>query len=136
MNSMPYVPQSFTRTLGSTSQFTARQRIEASLRLEGFFVLEEVDVRALIQSRLHLEYQPYVILGAVKPELVHEFILNHPTGTFMVPDSISITADAAGEAVLSILGPAALMGEYHDPERFQAPLVESRTRLQRALANA
>lgn len=133
---MSETTHSFTRTLKSTSQITARRRIEAALKLEGYFVLTEVDVQALIKSRLHVEFQPYVILGAVKPELVHQFILTDPAGGFMAPNSISITTDDAGDAVLSIQDPAALLGTYHDPMRFDAPLVESRMRLQRALANA
>ncbi len=126
----------FTRTLTSTSQLTARRRIEAALKMEGFFVLTEIDVQAMIKSRLQLELQPYILLGVVKPSLVHQLIMTDPAGGLMAPHTISITQDEAGDAVLSILDPAALLASYQDPQRFTSPIDEARLRLQRALAYA
>lgn len=48
----------------STPVAKARPIVEAALNLEGFGILTEIDVVAILNARLGVDVAPYLILGA------------------------------------------------------------------------
>ena len=50
----------------------AVERTRAALAEQGFGVLTEIDVRATLKTKLDLDIEPYLILGACDPQLAHQ----------------------------------------------------------------
>ena len=59
------------QTTTSLSMADAEARLRDALKDEGFGVLTEVDVQAVLKDRLDADVQPYRILGVCKPALAH-----------------------------------------------------------------
>ena len=126
----------FTRTLKGVSYEAARQRIEAALKEEGFGVLTEIDVKALLKAKLNMDFPNYVILGACNPTLAHQALSADPGIGLLLPCNVVVTQDDDGSAVVSILDPESMLKVMRDASKLKGPMREARERLQRALGKA
>lgn len=50
----------------------AVSRTKEALKVEGFGVLTEINVRETLKAKIGVDYPSYVILGACNPALAHE----------------------------------------------------------------
>src|SRR5512144_2686197 len=99
----------FTRTLKGVSYQAARQRVEAALKEEGFGVLTEIDVQATLKAKLDVEFPEYRILGVCNPALAHRALSLDPGIGLLLPCTVVIAADRAGNAEVSMLDPEAML---------------------------
>ena len=127
------VSYGFTRTLHGVSCEAARPRVEAALKEEGFGVLTEIDVQATLKAKLNVDFPEYRILGVCNPAIAHQVLTTDPGIGLLLPCTVVIAADGAGNTVVSMLDPKALLQVVPDGVRFQGPMGEARERLQRAL---
>ena len=118
-----------TRLLAPIDQ--ARPVVEAALRREGFGVLTEIDVQATLKTRLGIEGEPYLILGACNPPLAHRALTADPSVGALLPCNVVLRADGAG-TIVEAMDPAAVMSLVDDRE-LAAVAAEARARLARAL---
>lgn len=110
-----------------------RPRVETALRDEGFGVLTEIDVAAVLKARLGLERPPYVILGACNPTLAHAALDIEPSVGALLPCNVVLREDEPGETMVEILDPQAVLSLAAHLEI--GPLAaEARERLRRVLA--
>ncbi len=130
------VDHGFTRTFKGVTYELARQRIEVALKAEGFGVLTEIDVKATFKAKLDVDFPNYLILGACNPTLAHQALSTEPGIGLLLPCNVVVTQDAAGDAVVSILDPAAMMKLMPEATSLTALMSEARERLQRALDKA
>ena len=61
----------FQTVLDSTFEET-RSRVTEALQSEGFGVLTEIDVKAVLKKKLDQDFRNYVILGACNPPFAHQ----------------------------------------------------------------
>ena len=127
------VSYGFTRTLNGVSCDAARPRVEAALKAEGFGVVSEIDVRATLKAKLDVDYPEYRILGVCDPALAHRVLTTDPGIGLLLPCTVVIAADGAGNASVSVLDPEAMFKVVPDSARFEGPMREARERLLRAL---
>jgi uncharacterized protein (DUF302 family) len=111
---------------------TARVRVEAALRAEGFGVLTEIDVQATMKARLGIDQAPYLILGACNPPLAHRALEADPSVGALLPCNV-VLRDDGGETIVEAMDPLAVLGIVDHPA-IQPIAVEARERLARAIA--
>jgi uncharacterized protein (DUF302 family) len=126
----------FTRTFPGITPEEARPRVEAALKEEGFGILTEIDVKATLKKKLDAEFRKYWILGACNPRFAHQALQAEPGVGLLLPCNVVITEDDAGDAVVAIMDPQAMIRALPDPSTIEGPMRQVREMLQRALARA
>jgi uncharacterized protein (DUF302 family) len=126
------VPYAITKRLRSVSMDSARSRVEAALKAEGFGVLTEIDVQATLKKKLGVESTPYVILGACNPQLAHQAISENPAIGLLLPCNVVLAADGE-DLVVSAAAPTAMFG-VAEAKGSASPLAkEAEERIRRAI---
>ena len=102
-------------TLTDTTLADARAKVEAALKVEGFGVLTEIDVKATLKKKIDVDFKPYVILGACNPHLAHRALQVDPMIGLMLPCNVTVREEAEG-VVVSIVDPMAMMDFSGNPD--------------------
>jgi uncharacterized protein (DUF302 family) len=110
-----------------------RPIVEAALKAEGFGVVTEIDVAAVMKARLGLDHTPYLILGACNADLAHRAIEVDPSVGALLPCNVVLRADGA-DTVIEAIDPMSAMG-IADSARLSSIAREARARLARAIAH-
>ena len=112
---------------------SALEKVTAALKVEGFGVLTEIDVKATMKEKLDADFRPYKILGACNPPLAHRALSNEPLVGLLLPCNVTVEATEAGGSLVSIVNPEAMMsvGVLADSDAVCSVAAEARTRLER-----
>lgn len=120
-----------TRTLAQSHEIVVT-RVRDALAAEGFGVLTEIDVQATLKTKLDVDLEPYVILGACNPGLAHRALTVEPAIGLLLPCNV-VVAVAAGGTVVSVADPRAMFQMVHRVE-LEDIVADARARLERVLA--
>jgi uncharacterized protein (DUF302 family) len=85
--------------------------VRDSLTANGFGVLTEIDVAAVLRTKLGIERTPMKILGACNPGLAHQALEIDPSAALVLPCNVVLEADPAGGTRISAADPRELMPE-------------------------
>ncbi len=94
----------------------AETAITEALKDVGFGVLTRIDVAATLKKKIDVDRPPYVILGACNPKFAHQGISSEPELGLLLPCNVLIYVDDAGQTVVSMIDPAAMVGMIDNPE--------------------
>lgn len=109
---MSYV---FSKTL--TLPFAeAVARAREALTAEGFGVITEVDVQAVLRTKLDVDFRPYLILGACNPALAHEALKLESNVGALLPCNVVVQEAGEGRTEISAIDPVASMQAIDNPE--------------------
>lgn len=112
---------------------SAVMRVTAALKQEGFGVLTEIDVRATMQQKLNADFRPYKILGACNPPLAYRSLTAAPEVGLLLPCNVTVAANDAGGADVSIVDPLAMLGILQN-DALTPIAAEASVKLQRVAA--
>ncbi len=107
-------------------------RVKDALKIEGFGVLTEIDVRLTMREKLGIEMEPYIILGACNPPLAHRALELEPDIGLLLPCNVVVRAEGSGSRV-DIADPQAMLGIVGN-KQIGPVAEEAKQRLQRVVA--
>jgi len=109
-------------------------RTIAALKIEGFGVLTEIDVKETLKKKINADIPSYRILGACNPKLAYEALqLENHVGT-MLPCNVIVRDAGHGQTEVAAIDPVASMMAIDNPA-LKIAAQEVRAKLERAIAN-
>lgn len=110
----------------------AIEQTKQALAREGFGVLTEIDVRATLKSKIGIDFDPYIILGACNPGLAHQALTAEQEIGLLLPCNVVVRAINDDRSAVSAMDPQAALGLV-DNAAVASVAAEARERLERAL---
>jgi uncharacterized protein (DUF302 family) len=87
----------------------AEPAVREALAAEGFGVLTEIDVAAVLQAKLGLDRSPLKILGACNPPLARRALEIDSSFALVLPCNVVLDESIAGQTRVSIADPRQLV---------------------------
>jgi uncharacterized protein (DUF302 family) len=109
---------------------TALARVVEALKVEGFGVLTEIDVKETLKKKLDVDFRPYKILGACNPPLAYRALSAAPEVGMLLPCNVTVSMAENGVVEVSLVDPIAMLGVVEN-EELAAVAQEARQRLER-----
>jgi uncharacterized protein (DUF302 family) len=109
---------------------TAIQRVTDALKVEGFGVLTEIDVKATLKKKIDVDFRAYKILGACNPPLAHKALTADAQVGLLLPCNVVVSQEDDGAIQVSIIDPISMLGVVNTPG-VEPVAIEARTRLER-----
>jgi uncharacterized protein (DUF302 family) len=94
----------------------AIEKTVAALKAEGFGVLTDIDVQAVMQSKLHISTGAYRILGACNPLLAHHAIKLEPNIGLLLPCNVVVREESNGTIIVAFMDPISVLQLASNPE--------------------
>lgn len=112
----------------------AEERVRLALGEEGFGVLTEIDVSAVLQQKLGETFRPYRILGACNPSLAHQALTAETDIGLLLPCNVVVyEGEMEGTSVVAAIDPVAQLG-ITGREDVRSIADEVKAKLERVLA--
>ena len=93
---------------------TALEKVAAALKVEGFGILTNIDVRETMKKKLDVDIRKYSILGACNPPLAHKALTARPDVGLLLPCNV-IVYEEGGSTVVNIIDPMSMTNFIQDP---------------------
>jgi len=107
-------------------------RVTDELQKEGFGILTDIDVRAVLKKKLGANFRNYRILGACNPPFARQALMVEDKIGAMLPCNVVVQEHAPGSVEVSAIDPVASMMAV-DNEQLAAVAGVVRTKLQRVI---
>ena len=109
---------------------TAIQRVTDALKVQGFGVLTEIDVKATLKKKIDVDFRPYKILGACNPSLAHKALTADAQLGMLLPCNVVVSQEDERVIQVSIIDPISMMSVISNPD-VELIAQEARARLER-----
>lgn len=112
---------------------SALSRVIEALKVEGFGVLTEIDVKETLKKKLDVDFPPYKILGACNPSLAHRALTIDPQVGLLLPCNVTVRQLEDGSSEVSLVDPLVMLGVITNPG-LKEVAAEARIRLEKVAA--
>lgn len=108
-------------------------KVTEELKKEGFGVLTEINVQAVLKKKLDVDKRPYIILGACNPVLANQAITAEPDIGLLLPCNVVVREEENGDIIVAFMDPSAVLQLVNRPE-IEELAGEVKARLERVKA--
>ncbi|MEI7965529.1 MAG: DUF302 domain-containing protein [Chitinophagaceae bacterium] len=122
---------SFTKTIHISFE-EAIQKITEALKVEGFGIITEIDMRSTLKNKLDVDFYNYRILGACNPNFAYRALQAEDKIGLMLPCNVVVQEKNQGEVEISAINPTASMRAIENDE-LQAVALEVSAILKRVI---
>jgi len=105
-------------------------QVTAALKVEGFGVLTEIDVKETLKKKLDVDFRPYKILGACNPPLAYRALSTAPEVGLLLPCNVTVSYVEDNVTEVAIIDPLSMLGFVQHPD-LEPIAEEARARLDR-----
>ena len=112
----------------------AVQRVTEALKVEGFGVLTEIDVRDTLKQKIGADFRRYVILGACNPALAHRALSADLDVGLLLPCNVVVYEEGERSAVVAV-DPVTMLGALAGNPGVADVAREARAKLERVIAS-
>ena len=105
--------------------------VRPALAEQGFGIVSEIDMRQALRTKIGVEIEPHVILGACNPGFAHRSLAIEPSIGLLLPCNV-VVRRSGGSTVVEAIDPQVLVDLTDNPEMAQLA-GEVSQRLQAAL---
>jgi len=109
------------------------EQVTTALAEEGFGVLTRIDVQATLKTKIDVDREPYVILGACNPVLAHQAISADEDLGALLPCNV-VLRDVGGSVAVRVMDPKAVLSIVGNPAVDEAGAM-ARAKLERVVAS-
>lgn len=117
-----------------TSFEQAIQITTDALKIEGFGVLTQIDVKATLKEKINVDFCRYVILGACNPTLAHRALSANPDVGLLLPCNVT-AQEADNGIVVTAVDPIQMLGVLQEEPVVKAVAVAAKTKLERVISS-
>ena len=121
-----------TTVTTSLSMEDAEEAVRTALAEEGFGVLTEIDVAAVLKAKIDVERAPFKILGACNPHLANRALGHDESIGLLLPCNVTLSQTDDG-TVVSVIDPLQMLAIAGDSDDIEALASEAREKLDRAI---
>jgi len=111
---------------------TAQEKVRKELEKEGFGVLTEIDVAAILKKKLDKQMPSYLILGACNPQLAHCALEAESSIGLLLPCNVIIRQDEHNRVHVEFMDPNVMVQLADNPE-ITSIAAEANERLKRVM---
>lgn len=98
-----------SKNISGTTVTTIRPKVEEALKQEGFGVLTEIDIQAVMKKKLDKAYLPHLILGTCNPVFADKVLSIDQHISLMLPCNVTIRQLENEEVEVAIINPLEAM---------------------------
>lgn len=99
----------FNKTLITHDFDKAIEQVTDALKAEGFGVLTEIDVSAVLKKKLDVDFKQYRILGACNPNFAYKALTSEDKIGVFLPCNVVVEMHDNGDIEVSAVDPIASM---------------------------
>ena len=112
----------------------AIQKTKESLKEQGFGVITEIDMQAVLKSKIDKNIPPYIILGACNPSYAYHAVQTEDNIGLMLPCNVVVREDKNGKVEVSAIDPLEAMKPVGN-DGLGEMAMEVRDKLEKAIKN-
>ncbi|MCH8978420.1 MAG: DUF302 domain-containing protein [Armatimonadetes bacterium] len=112
----------------------AEARTREALKAEGFGIISEIDIKAVLKEKIDADFHPYTILGACNPHLAKKALDAAPEVGLLLPCNVTVEQVDGGTRVTAI-DPIVMLDVIGENPAIKEVAEDARPRLMRAIAS-